>query len=361
MKKLLSIFLCMICLYAQAQVTTGTYQVYRGNVMGAETVIHLHIAKAQAMGFIYLIKDPRPFFTYAAEIKGDSIFLSGGRSMQTSMEISGTISKGMIKGTARLTLEEKLIRSGAATLQLDTTHYTSFDFFSASASAGLPAAMKNESKYDQSSATVWPKATDKTVLATYVQKQGLTFLDQKTPGDPAQFLSASQQKNIKAWKASMAKAYPKGAADMGLSLSSSIDRRYMVLNENNTCINFIQYNEEYSGGAHSNANSEIQVIDKRTNKVLQLTDILTPAGIKALSPLLEKAARSQFGIAANAPLDSRLLVKNIQPAKQFFMDDAGIGFWYNAYEVASYADGHVILFIPLALIAKYIQPSFLKK
>ncbi len=357
---MIGILLCLFSICAYPQVITGRYQTYTGNVMGAETVIHLHIAKDEAMGFIYLVKDPRPFFMYGAAIKGDSIFLSGGRSMQTSMEITATIKNGIIKGTAKLVLEEKMIRSGAATLLMDTTHYTALEFYKASASSRLPAKMKNESQYDQLTASIWPKANDRSLLAEFVQKRALSFLSQKTTIHPLQFLSVNQQQNIKKWKADNAKAYPKGAADMGLSLSASTDLRFMVLNENATCINFIQYDAAYNGGAHGNSSSQLLVVDKRNNKLLQLTDILTPAGIKTLPVLLEKAARSQFGIAAKAPLDGRLLVKNILPAEQFFMTDAGIGFWYNAYEIASFADGNVVLFIPLALITKYIQPTFIK-
>lgn len=361
MKKIIFIFLVLLNQSANAQVITGTYQTFRGNVMGAETVVHLHIAKNEAAGFIYLLKDPRPFFIYGAEIKGDSIFIYGDRSMQTSMQIMATLKNGNIKGNAKLVLEEKTIRSGAATLQLDTINYTAFDFYKASAESTLPPALKNQSRYDQSAATIWPKTNDNTTLGTYVQKKGLSFLNQKTTKHPSQFLSTNQQQNIKQWKADNAKAYPKGAADMGLSLSARTDQRFLVLNENKTCINFIQYYFEESGGAaHGNAGSEILVIDKRNNKELKLKDILTPAGLKALSPLLDKAARAQFGIAANAPLDKRLLVKRIDPSEQFFMSDAGIGFWYNAYQIASFADGDVVLFIPLASITKYIQPSFLK-
>lgn len=361
MKKIISFVLCFTCLYAQAQVVKGFYRTYKGNVMGAETVIHLHIVKNQAMGSIYLLKDPRPFFIYGTTLKGDSIFLSGSRSMATSMELSGTIRNGIIKGAAKLTLEDKVIRSGEATLQVDSSNYTSFDFYNATSGAGLPASLKNESRCELAAATIWPKANDSGPLAVLVQKNGLTFFSQKTNTNPLQFLTPMHQQKIKTWRAENVKAFPKGAADMGLSLSMDEDLRYLVLNENNTCINFIQYAYGYSGGAHGNAGSDILAIDKRNNKQLQLADVLNPAGIKTLPSLLEKAARSQFGIAANAALDDRLLVKTIQPAKQFFVTGAGIGFWYNAYEIASYADGDVVLFIPFSSIAKYLQPSFIKK
>ncbi len=361
MNKIIFFLLGFIGPGIHAQVITGSYQTYKGNVMGAETVIHLNRVKDQATGTMYLLKDPRPFFFYGSEIKGDSIFLYGDRSMQTSMQIMATIKSGNIKGTAKLELEGKTIRSGAATLLLDTVNYTAFDFYTAAAGSSLPPAMKNQSRYEQSAATIWPKANDKTPVGTFVQKKGLGFLNQKTTAHPLQFLSTSQQQNIKKWKADNAKAYPKGAADMGLSLSATTEQRFLVLQENKTCINFIQYYFSESGGAaHGSASSELLVIDKRNNKQLKLPDILTPAGIKVLPLLLDKAARSQFGIAANAPLDQRLLVKRIEPSDQFFMADAGIGFWYNAYQVASFADGDVILFIPLALISKYIQPAFLK-
>lgn len=197
MKMLIFILPGFVGLSTRAQVITGSYQTYEGNVMGAETVIHLHIAKDQATGFIYLLKDPRPFFIYGSVVKGDSIFLYGDRSMQTSMQIMATMKSGNIKGTAKLELAGKTIRTGAASLQVDTVNYTAFDFYKADTGTSLPPAMKNQSRYEQSAAIIWPKVNDKTVMGAFVQKKGLGFLNQKTVAHPLQFLRAGQQQNIK--------------------------------------------------------------------------------------------------------------------------------------------------------------------
>jgi len=56
------------------------------------------------------------------------------------------------------------------------------------------------------------------------------------------------------------------------------------------------------------------------------------------------------------------MFKNTIPVtKNFWVDNAGLGFWYAEYEIGPYAWGEIPLFIPLAQVSAYIQPSFIKK
>ena len=182
------------------------------------------------------------------------------------------------------------------------------------------------------------------------------------PGkDPSTLLPAAQQKFLSDWKNTYVKAGVKETENMGLSLSLEQDDRLMVLSESQTLLTVACYHYQFSGGAHGNFSTAVICFDKRNGKRLKLTDILTTQGISALPALLTRAAKSQFNVKGNQTLEQAGFFKSTVPITQnFWVDNAGLGFWYAPYEIGPFAYGEIVLFIPLAQVSAYIQPSFLK-
>ncbi|QNH63305.1 DUF3298 and DUF4163 domain-containing protein [Hymenobacter sediminicola] len=108
------------------------------------------------------------------------------------------------------------------------------------------------------------------------------------------------------------------------------------------------YNYSYTGGAHGLYGTTVATFDTRTGRRLRYDDIFR-AGTKAqLTTLLDNAARRTFRLAPNAPLDKTLFVKQMPVTRNVFLTSGGATFIYTPYEVASYAQGEIRLFVPLS-------------
>lgn len=113
----------------------------------------------------------------------------------------------------------------------------------------------------------------------------------------------------------------------------------------------------YTGGAHGNYSSSYLCIDARDKKLLKLDDILQ-ADTARLVILLEKEARQLYNIQDEAPLYENMLTEELYIPEQFYISNKGITFVYGIYEVASYAEGEISLFIPYSKIMNMLTPWF---
>ena len=345
--------------------STTYYKVFTGNIMGAEAVLHLYVSKGEATGYLYFVRDPRPFTIYTGEVKmvkTDSIYIYSSRSHMVSVNIAGSLTGQQIIGNATMYQDDKEIRKGAVQLMANTDRYTALNYIHSSGTTELPANLKNQSTCRYAASTVWPVSSDKSPLAGVIRKLFYETFNQQPGKEPSVLLPAALQKYLNGWKNSYIKAGVKETQDMGLSLSQEGDERLLVLSESGQLLTLAYYSYSFSGGAHGGSTTKLFSFDKRVNKLLTLSDVLTPAGIAALPSLLAKSARAQFKVQANQSLKDVGLFENSIPVTQnFWMDNAGLGFWYQEYEIGPFAYGPIVLFIPLAQISSFIQPGFLKK
>ena len=362
MKSTRFFFLLLTCASLHAQ--SDFYKVFTGNVMGGEVVAHLHVSKGHVSGYLYLVRDPRPFFIYLepSTWKTDSVLIYSSRSYMVSINIAGAISQDQIQGIATMLQDDKEIRKGAVQLKETKEPFTPLGFVSVSGKTKLPANLKNDSECSFAAATIWPIAGDNSPVAGIIRKTFYEVYSLPPGKDPSILLPAKQQKFLTDWKNTYIKAGVKETENMGLSLSVEEEDKLQVLSESKSIITLAFFGYSFSGGAHGSSGTVLYSFDKRTNKRLQLSDVLTPAGINALPALLAKAARAQFRVPANQTLEQAGMFKNTIPVtKNFWVDNAGLGFWYAEYEIGPYAWGEIPLFIPLAQVSAYIQPSFIKK
>ncbi len=113
----------------------------------------------------------------------------------------------------------------------------------------------------------------------------------------------------------------------------------------------------YTGGAHGNYSSHYLCIDSRDKKLLKLSDILQ-ADTALMVKLLEKEARHLYNIKDEAPLYENMLTEELYIPEKFYISNKGITFVYGIYEVASYADGEINLFIPYNRMMNMLTPWF---
>lgn len=110
------------------------------------------------------------------------------------------------------------------------------------------------------------------------------------------------------------------------------------------CIEFLKY--AYSGGAHGMTNISYQNIDLNNGNSLAYNDVFIDDTTGLLSELLTK----QLYIDKEIPLDISLtkagyFVDSIGPNHNIFINNAGIGFLYNSYEIAPYSFGQTSVFL----------------
>lgn len=118
--------------------------------------------------------------------------------------------------------------------------------------------------------------------------------------------------------------------------------------------------DAYTGGAHGNYSSTMFCLDVLNKKQLVLSDIVK-IDSNTLQGILERNLRKEYNIKANDALSTVLFDDFIKPNKNFYFNANGIAFMYNPYEVASYAQGQIVVFIPYADVKTYLVPAFAKR
>ena len=151
-----------------------------------------------------------------------------------------------------------------------------------------------------------------------------------------------------------------------------LDRGFMQwMNYTNNSQQSIDYNDNgyvvidfladaYTGGAHGNYSSIMYCLDVKNKKQMLLSDILK-IDTNTLQKVLEKNFRVNYNIKHNGRLSTVLFDDFLKPNKNFYFNSNGIAFMYNPYEVASYAQGQIVVFIPFADIKSYLTPDFVQR
>ena len=115
-------------------------------------------------------------------------------------------------------------------------------------------------------------------------------------------------------------------------------------------------NFSYTGGAHPNYYVSKKIFDKETGQLLQLLDIVKDTS--SLKKLVEIDFRKQVEISPTESLsaagfwfekDQFKLPLNVG------MTNDGLGFYYNPYEVAPYAQGTIEIILPFEKVEKFLK------
>jgi hypothetical protein len=132
----------------------------------------------------------------------------------------------------------------------------------------------------------------------------------------------------------------------------SMNIRY---NENHIIsIGFEKYG--YTGGAHGINIMKYVVLDMHQNKRLELEDIFGEDYQLQLIKLLDKKLRRINGILPDENLrDAGFLVDQMEISDNFYVNNEGIGFFYNVYQISPYAAGSTELFLPFAELKNILK------
>lgn len=129
------------------------------------------------------------------------------------------------------------------------------------------------------------------------------------------------------------------------------DKGFVIINN---------FTDNYSGGAHGNYNSNFYCFDVKNQKKLALGDLIK-IDSNSLQKIVEKNLRKNYNIKPSEQLTTVLFENFLKPNKNFYFNTNGIAFMYNPYEVASYAQGQIVVFIPYADLKGYLNVDFMQR
>lgn len=103
----------------------------------------------------------------------------------------------------------------------------------------------------------------------------------------------------------------------------------------------------YTGGAHGVGIQQNFVFDLKNQQRLQLQNIFYEGYKPRLNALIDKKLRKLNDIRSDENLEKAgFLIEKIGFTNNFFINNDGIVFYYNVYEIAPYATGPVEIMIP---------------
>ena len=121
----------------------------------------------------------------------------------------------------------------------------------------------------------------------------------------------------------------------------------------------VQYTGDgYTGGAHGYYYENYKVFDLKTNKTMQLADLITDPGAAIWQKILMDNFIQNDGDKGQVDM---LLVDQIPLNSNFYFDKEHLYFLYNQYEITAYAAGPVLIKIPLADIKLLLTDDFIKR
>ena len=153
---------------------------------------------------------------------------------------------------------------------------------------------------------------------------------------------------------------PTDTADLGsyrASLNYEDQSASYVLFHGGDLLSVAYFAYSYTGGAHGNYGTTAASYDLRTGRRLRYDDILLPSAAARLPALLAAAVRPLVGLGPGEALDKTLFVKAMPVTHNVFLTSGGVEFIYQPYEIASYAQGEVRVFVPLGQVRELLRPG----
>lgn len=154
--------------------------------------------------------------------------------------------------------------------------------------------------------------------------------------------------SIKEYK-DLEKDFVRDSADIGASLNWEMISKNEIIYKGNKIVSFSNESYLYSGGAHGNTMKTHYVFDLESKDVLSSNEVFKPKSCNAIIDLQKKALEKE-GVNIEEIYTDGFTCEN-----NFYFTKEGIYFHYNQYEIASYADGPIDIFISIEEIKPHLQ------
>lgn len=118
----------------------------------------------------------------------------------------------------------------------------------------------------------------------------------------------------------------------------------------------IDYNE-YTGGAHGMYMSTFLNINLHTLSPIRLDDLFVNEYEEALTDLLWNQLMADNKVATRQEVEALGYTStgNLEPTENFYLNDKGITFYYNIYEIAPYVMGPIEITLPYEIMSHLLS------
>ena len=338
----------------EAQGTAGSTQSFKGTIDKYPITLQLYLAGGEYIGsYMYdRIGEPIDFsgiqkdgFIQLTSYKGDRV--ETFRLREDGEGLTGTWRNGE-KG-AELTVSLKTWKN---VIPMEVKYIKD---------SIIPVADVRDVKGMFEGSAVWP--TGSTAKDEFIRQEIRAYISptKKSTASVDRLLAEKRSEFFAGLRQAVKSESAADLRDMASSFSWSMVKRVSVgwQSPSILCLNDTEW--EYTGGAHGNGATTYKVLDLVNRKVLKMSDIVNPAGIKALPKLLEKNLRRQSGIKPNQPLrEAGLYGDRIESVSYFHLTNKVIIFSYTPYDIGPYSSGQIEIPVPFTELKTYLQPAFVK-
>jgi len=169
-------------------------------------------------------------------------------------------------------------------------------------------------------------------------------------------VKSSPQKNLENFSQSFIEEY-KGfeedfiadSTDFGASYNWQMITKNKIIYTNDKILSFAVESFFYSGGAHGNTIKTTYVFDFENKKIIHSNELFKPESCTAIIDLQKTALLKD---KRNTEL---IDLEGLHCENNFYLTKDGIYFHYDQYEIASYAEGPIDIFISVEEIKPYLQ------
>ncbi len=142
-----------------------------------------------------------------------------------------------------------------------------------------------------------------------------------------------------------------GEEYMPWSLMDSIH----IDDSNANFVHLESYTYSFTGGAHGNGYEGHILLDKKTSKILSLSDVFN--NVKKLNSLVDKHFRKSQGLNANESLEDAgwFIEGRLEANNNFYFTNKNVVFVYNSYEIGPYAAGAPTVEIPISQVKPLLK------
>ena len=349
------IFLTMLIAASGFSKEKSWYKVFKGKINNAEITMHLVYFNDDVRGFYYYDKYKIPLAAIG-NLTEDSLSLYAYLNNYDTELFKGVFKNGSYTGGWSKNENKNQVFS----LQENTALSSDYDFVYVHGKKALETEAENPPEVIYTEGLVWPAGNSD--ISAYLRKvilkeknfpQSLNSIGSRMLAGKNKFIEDyfEQNKNLS----------PDDIRDMGYSLTlEEHDILSIAYLDKNLAV-FSRMVYSYTGGAHGNYGTAYICVNLDDRSVIQLGDIVTASGIAKLPALLEKNFREQNDVKPSQLLsDFGLFVDTIPVNDNFIITPGALVFSYVPYEIAPYAGGEVVIYIPLSDIEQFLKPEFKK-
>ncbi|MDR3128683.1 MAG: DUF3298 and DUF4163 domain-containing protein [Tannerellaceae bacterium] len=140
-------------------------------------------------------------------------------------------------------------------------------------------------------------------------------------------------------------------------------RRDTILYNRDGLLSFAVYMSSYTGGAHGYASTSFYSLCVETVERITEDNFFIQDHEKEIAALIVKELCVQYDVEEPAQLEELGFfdVKEIFPNGNFFLNDKGITYAFNAYEIAGYVLGTIEVYLSYTDIKHLLVPDFFEK